>query len=178
MSDRSFARERGSEDIDGELEKNGALPRGAIEDSDEDDEEQGDDLDGKAGGDDGADDDADDVDDDDADDDSDDSDDVDDDDDSDDDADDDSDDDADGDADDTPIADLLSDGVQLSFTDADFADALDQANTAFADGAQLFSLTLGSDLVLFVDNDDDPGFDEAIILVGGSLANTALVDLG
>ena len=57
-------------------------------------------------------------------------------------------------------------------------EACNRANTAFADGAHTFSLNLGSDLVLFVDNDDDPGFDQAIILVGGSLTSTALVDLG
>lgn len=84
----------------------------------------------------------------------------------------------DGAGDNGPIADLIDDGFQLSFTDADFADALDKANAATSDGSQFVSVQLGSDTVVFLNGDDDPGFDQAIILVGGSFANSTMVDLG
>jgi Ca2+-binding RTX toxin-like protein len=71
----------------------------------------------------------------------------------------------------------LEDSDFAGFTSTDFADAVADANAAFADGKVVAAAQVGSDLIVFADTDGDGAYDAAVVVVGQSLGSFDVGDI-
>jgi Ca2+-binding RTX toxin-like protein len=73
---------------------------------------------------------------------------------------------------------VATDANFATATATDYADAVDQAQALIAGGDAYVAVQLGTDVVVFAADDDEPGIGGAVVLVGRTLADVSAGDFG